>query len=88
LAVIDGRPTAVVAVCGRSTIAFDVYLDDNTMDDGLHLWSVTVTLPNRVRDVEVELLGKVRSGWEITSNEEDVVGTVCRAKTRAWPVTW
>jgi hypothetical protein len=58
------------------------------MDDGLHLWSVTVTLPNRVRDVEVELLGKVRSGWEITSNEEEVVGTVCRAKTRSWPVTW
>lgn len=75
LAVIDGRPTAVVAVCGRSTVSVDVYLNDNTMDDELHLWSVTLTLPNRVQDVEVELLGTARPGWEITSNEEKVIGT-------------
>lgn len=62
LAVIDGRPTAVVAVCGRPTVSVDVHLNDNAMDDELHLWSVTVTLPNRVQDVEVELLGTVRPG--------------------------
>jgi hypothetical protein len=75
LALIDGRPTAVVAVCGRSTVSVDVFLNENTVDDELHEWSVTVTLPNRVQDVEVELLGTVRPGWEITSNEEKVIGT-------------
>lgn len=75
LAVLDDRPTAVVAICGRSTVSVDVYLNDNTMDDELHLWSVTLTLPNRVQDVEVELLGKAQPGWEITSNEEKVIGT-------------
>ncbi|GAA4257626.1 hypothetical protein GCM10022255_075150 [Dactylosporangium darangshiense] len=75
LAVIDGRPTAVVAVCGRPTVVVDVYLDEDTMDDSLHKWSVTVTLPDQVQDAEVELLGAARPGWEITSNEEEVVGT-------------
>jgi hypothetical protein len=75
LAVIDDRPTAVVAVCGRSTGSVDVFLNDNTIDDELHKWSVTVTLPNRVQEVEVELLGTVRPGWEITSNAEKVLGT-------------
>ena len=71
LAVTDGRPTAVVAVCGRSTVDVNVFLNDKkTTTDELHLWSVTVTVPNRVQDVEVELLGTARPGWEITSKEE------------------
>jgi hypothetical protein len=73
LAVIDGRPTAVVAVCGRPTVSVDIYLNDNnTMDQDLHEWSVTVTVPNAARDVEVELLGAARPGWEITSEEKTI----------------
>src|SRR5215467_11865684 len=72
LAVIDGRPTAVVAVCGRPTVHVDVYLDDNNTDPDLHEWSVTVTLPNTVQDVEVELLGSARPGWEITSKPHTI----------------
>ncbi|MFE9203456.1 hypothetical protein [Micromonospora sp. NPDC007230] len=75
LAVIGGRPTAVIAVCGRSTVSIDLFLNEDTMDGDLHLWSVTVTAPNRVDEVEVELLGKARPGWEVTSNEEHVIGT-------------
>jgi len=75
LAVIDGRPTAVVAVCGRSTVTVDVYLNEDSTDDALHTWSVTVTLPDKVQDAEVELLGAERPGWEITSKEKKVIGT-------------
>ncbi|MGI5242075.1 hypothetical protein [Dactylosporangium sp. CA-139066] len=74
LAVIDGRPTAVVAACGRSTVDVKVYLGGNTMDDDFHVWSVTVTLPDQTQDVEVELLGAERPGWKITSSQEEVVG--------------
>lgn len=64
LAVIDGKPTAVVAVCGRPTISVHLYRDDkNDMSDELVKWSVTVTLPNQVQDTEVELLGPTRPGW-------------------------
>lgn len=75
LAMIAGRPTAVIAVCERSTVSVDLYLNEDTGDRDLHRWSVTVTLPKRVQDVEVELLGAARPGWEITSNEEEVIGT-------------
>ncbi|NJC73965.1 hypothetical protein HC031_30260 [Planosporangium thailandense] len=74
LSVIAGRPTAVVAVCERSTVRVELYLNDHSRDGELHLWSVTVTPPNRVQDVEVELLGTARPGWEITSNEEKIIG--------------
>jgi hypothetical protein len=73
LAVVDGRPTAVVAVCGRSTVGVVVYRNDDTMDDGLHEWSVTVTPPDPVQDVDVELFGAARPGWEITSDEERTI---------------
>lgn len=75
LAMIDGRPTAVVAACGRPTVNVDIYLNDGTTDSDLHEWSVTVTLPDQVRDVEVELLGTPRPGWVITTTQEEVVGT-------------
>lgn len=75
LAMIAGRPTAVIVVCERSTVSVDLFLNDDTVDGALHRWSVTVTLPGRVQDVEVELLGTVRPGWEITSSEEEVIGT-------------
>ncbi|MEU8263398.1 hypothetical protein AB0C02_22570 [Micromonospora sp. NPDC048999] len=75
LAMVAGRPTAVIGVCERSTVSVELYLNEDTMDRDLHRWSVTVTLPKRVQDVEVELLGPTRPGWEITSNEEEVIGT-------------
>ncbi|WP_125804443.1 hypothetical protein [Actinoplanes sp. ATCC 53533] len=75
LAVVDGRPTAVVAVCGRPEIGVDVHRDDNTDDNDLRIWSVTVTLPHQVRDVEVELLGAARPGWEITSRDGEIADT-------------
>ncbi len=75
LAMVDGRPSAVVAVCGRPTVHVELYLNDDTSDDDLHLWSVRVTLPDQVRDVDVELLGTVRPGWEITSPEADTANT-------------
>jgi hypothetical protein len=70
LAVIDGRPTAVVAACGRSTVNVRLYLNDNTANHEFHPWYVTITLPKPVQEVEVELLGPARPGWEITSKEE------------------
>jgi hypothetical protein len=75
LAVVDGHPTAVVAACGRSTVDVAVYRDDNTMEDELHEWSVTVTLPNPVQDVDVELFGAARPGWEIFTDKEKVIGS-------------
>jgi hypothetical protein len=65
LAVVDGRPTAVVAVCERPTVTVRIYRHEN-VDGELHRWSVTVTPRERVRDVEVELLGAPQPGWEIT----------------------
>lgn len=73
LAVIDGRPTAVVAACGRSTVTVEVYLDDNnTASHDLHSWSVTVAVPPGARDVDVELLGAPRPGWEVTSEVKTI----------------
>jgi hypothetical protein len=65
LAVVDGRPTAVVAVCERPTVTVQIYRHDN-VDDEFHTWSVAVTPGEPVRDIEVELLGAPRPGWEIT----------------------
>ena len=75
LAVVNGRPTAVVAACGRSTVSVEVYLNDDSAGDDLYSWAVTVTLPHRVREVEVELLGKPRLGWTIAPNRTQTVGT-------------
>jgi hypothetical protein len=72
LAMINDRPTAVVAVCGRSTVSVNMYLDDNTIEPVFRTWDVTVTLPKPVRDVEVELLGAARPGWDITSTEHTI----------------
>lgn len=66
LAVIDGKATAVVALCGRSTTHLSVYQDDN--DPVYRSWSVAVTVSAPVPDVEVELLGAERPGWQITSS--------------------
>jgi hypothetical protein len=71
LAVVDGRPTAVVAVCGRPTVKVEVYRNDDDRQADLYEWSVTVTLPTPVRDVDVELLGAPRPGWEITPKQTE-----------------
>jgi hypothetical protein len=70
VAMVDGKATAVIAGCGRSTLKVDV--DQTDGDDGSDLiiaknWSVTVTLPGPVEDLEIELFGKARRGWEITT---------------------
>lgn len=68
LAVIDGKATAVVALCGRSTTRVSVYQDDNDPTNTVYrAWSVVVTVPSPMHDVEVELLGADRAGWQITS---------------------
>jgi hypothetical protein len=75
LAVVDGRPTAVVAVCGRSTVEVHVYRHDASYDGTLHRWSVTVTPGGSVRDIEVELLGAARAGWAIAADNGQGNGT-------------
>jgi hypothetical protein len=45
------------------------------MDDELHRWSVTVTLPEPVQEIEVELFGAARPGWTITTEKEEVIGS-------------
>lgn len=71
LAVVDGKATAVVALCGRSTSDLSVYQDDN--DPASHeyrYWSVHVTVPPPAHDVAVELLGADRAGRQVTSRED------------------
>lgn len=75
LTMVNDRPTAVVAACGRSEVTVQVFLNDDTKNDDLHLWSVTVTLPHPAPDVEVELLGAARPGWEITTTQPRTVGS-------------
>ena len=71
LAVVDGKATAVVALCGRSTSDLTVYQDDNNpADHEYRYWAVTVTAPPPAHDVEVELLGADRAGLQITSRED------------------
>lgn len=73
LAMVDGRPTAVVAACGRPAVDVNVYLNEKgDVDDVLFEWSVTVTLPEPVPYVEVELLGEPRPNWQITSEARTV----------------
>ncbi|GAA2328893.1 hypothetical protein GCM10010170_005970 [Dactylosporangium salmoneum] len=68
LAVVDGKPTAFVAVCGRSTVDVEVYRNDkDDYTNTLLTWSVTVAPPDRARSVDVELLGAVRPGWRLTT---------------------
>src|SRR4051794_37653407 len=71
LAVVDGKATAVVALCGRSTTGVSVYRDDNNLADHEYdYWAVTVDTPVPAQDLDVELLGADRPGWTITSREE------------------
>jgi hypothetical protein len=65
LAVVAGRPTAVVAVCGQSIVTVRLYLHDTTMDGTYPTWDVLIRLPKPVREIEVELLGAPRPGWQI-----------------------
>jgi len=69
LAVVDGRATAFVASCRRSSVHLSLYSDEDSAGGPLHLWSVTVAVPDGAESVEVELLGAPRPGWEITSKE-------------------
>jgi hypothetical protein len=62
LAVIDGKATAVVALCGRSTSRLTVYQDDN--DPAAHdfvSWSTKIAVPEPADDVEVVLLDAART---------------------------
>jgi len=70
LAVVDDRPTAVVASCGRPLVSVLLYLDDDTKDLDSHYWSVLIRPPKPVQQLEVELLGAPRPGWEIGSRAE------------------
>jgi len=70
LAVVDGRPAAVVAACGRPQIDVTVFLDGDQPDHALHLWSVTLTLPNPVDQVEVGLLAAPQPGWKVSPGTE------------------
>lgn len=68
LAVVDGKATAVIALCGRSSAGLNVHRDDNDPEEHtVSRWDVTVTLPAPAQDVDVELLGAARPGWRITS---------------------
>ena len=68
LGVVDGKATAVVALCGRSSADLSVYQDDDDPADTVSRdWSLTVYLAGPAQDVDVELLGVARRGWEITS---------------------
>jgi hypothetical protein len=71
LAVVDGKATAVVALCGRSTTYLDVYQDDNNLADHVfRSWSVDVSVPAPAHDVEVELLGADRPGRRVMSHDD------------------
>jgi hypothetical protein len=67
LAMIDGHPTAVIASCTKATVHVTVFQNDGSTSADFHPWSVTVTLPKPARELEVELLGAPRPGWEITT---------------------
>ena len=68
LGVVDGKATAVVALCGRSSADLSVDQDDDDPADTVSRdWSLTVYLAGPAQDVDVELLGVARRGWEITS---------------------
>jgi len=41
----------------------------------VHQWSVTVTLPTPVQDVDVELFGAARPGWKITAGRVETIGS-------------
>jgi len=71
LAVVDGKATAVVALCGRSSTDLSVYRDDNDpADHNFIYWSVQVVVPAPAEDIDVELLGAARPGWQITSRAD------------------
>lgn len=68
LAVVDGKATAVIALCGRSSTSLTVYQDDNNpADHDFIYWSAEVVVPAPAKDLDVELLGPARPGWQITS---------------------
>src|SRR5262245_6955312 len=67
LASINGHPTAVIAACGRPHIRVVFYLDDNANDPNgdLNEWEVIVTPPSPLREMEAELFGAPRPGWDV-----------------------
>jgi hypothetical protein len=78
LAMIDGKPTAVVASCGQTSFHVTIFRDDGGNHDVFTSWDVNVTPASPVRETEVELFGKARPGWEITA-DENRVGTQLKA---------
>ena len=71
LAVVDGKATAVVALCGRTSSDLTVYRDgNNPADHDFDYWEVTVVVPAPAQDLDVELLGAARPGWRVTSRTE------------------
>ncbi|MET8153032.1 hypothetical protein ACIBSW_30830 [Actinoplanes sp. NPDC049668] len=66
LAVIDGRPTAVLAACGKTSVGVELSLDD-AVEGQITRWSVTVDVPEGAERVDVELFGKARPGWDVTT---------------------
>jgi len=71
LAVVDGKATAVIALCGRSSSDLDVYRDDNDpADHDFAYWAVSIVVSVPAQDVDVELLGAARPGWQITSRAD------------------
>ena len=90
LAMIDGTPTAVVALCGRTATRLSVYRNDNDpADHEFRSWEVGVTLPAPAQDTDVELLGAARPGWDITARDDSAspatTGTRFRALTSFEP---
>jgi len=72
LAVVDGKATAVVANCGKESFRVSVYRDGGPMNE-FYSWYVKVTPASPAREVEVELFGKERPGWEIDNDERVIV---------------
>jgi hypothetical protein len=64
LAVVDGKPTAVVITCGKPQIMVSLRTAVGA-DGSMSLWSVVVSVPDRVPSIDVELLGEPRRGWEV-----------------------
>jgi hypothetical protein len=75
LASVDGRPTAVVAACGRPSVSVDVFLNATSDDRVLRTWAVTVTVPDGAAFVEVERLGAERPGFDVTTVAHTVEDT-------------
>jgi len=57
LAIVDGKPAAIVAVCEESSVDVVLALTDGTPHGEFQRWSATVPVPAGADHVEVPLLG-------------------------------